>query len=49
MRSKEYTAFVKAYNNIDVRFLSDEELKHYAGVCDNGLLEAQDELYKRGL
>ena len=49
MRSKEYDNFVKAYNDIDVSCLSDNELKHYAGVCDNGLLEAQNELYKRGL
>lgn len=27
MRSKEYTAFVKAYDDIDVHSLSDEELK----------------------
>ena len=47
--SKEYAAFIKAYDDIDVHSLSDEELKHYAGVCDNGLLEAQNELYKRGL
>lgn len=49
MRSKEYNAFVKAYNDIDVRCLSDKELKLYAGVCDNSLLEAQNEIYKRGL
>lgn len=49
MRSKEYDNFVKAYNDIDVRCLSDNELKHYSGVCQNGLLEANRELYKRGL
>lgn len=49
MRSKEYTAFVKAYDNIDVHSLSDEELKKYANLSNNGLLEAQNELYKRGL
>lgn len=49
MRSKEYAAFVKAYDDIDVRFLSDEELKEYADLSNNGLLEAQNELYKRGL
>ena len=49
MRSNEYANFVKAYNDIDVRLLSDNELKRYACVCDNGLLEAQNELYKRGL
>lgn len=49
MRSKEYTAFVKVYDDIDVRSLSDKELKEYADLCNNGLLEAQNELYKRGL
>lgn len=49
MRSKEYTAFVKAYDNIDVHSLSDEELKKYADLSNNGLLEAQNELYRRGL
>ena len=49
MRSKEYTAFVKAYDNIDVHSLSDEELKKYADLSNNSLLEAQDELYRRGL
>lgn len=49
MRSKEYTAFVKVYDDIDVRSLSDTELKEYADLCNNGLLEAQNELYKRGL
>ena len=47
--SKEYEAFLKAYDNIDVRSLSDEELKKYADLSNNSLLEAQNELYKRGL
>lgn len=47
--SKEYEEFLKAYDNIDVRSLSDEELKKYADLSNNGLLEAQNELYKRGL
>lgn len=49
MRSKEYTAFVKAYEDIDVHSLSDEELKKYADLSNNGLLEANNELYRRGL
>lgn len=49
MRSKEYDAFVLAYDNIDVRAFTDEELKHYADLCNNGLLEANEELYRRGL
>ena len=49
MRSKEYAAFVKAYDDIDVRCLSDNELQRYASVCQNGLLEANRELYKRGI
>lgn len=49
MRSQEYTAFVKAYDDIDVRSLSDEELKHYANLCDNACIEAEDEIYRRGL
>ena len=49
MRSKEYTAFVKAYNDIDVRCLSDKELKSYADLCNNGLSEAFREFYKRGI
>lgn len=49
MRSKEYDAFVLAYDNIDVRAFTDEELKHYAAVCNNGLIEANEELYRRGL
>lgn len=49
MRSKEYAAFVKAYDNIDVSSLSDEELKKYADLCNNGLLEANRELYRREL
>ena len=47
--SKEYTAFVKAYDNIDVHSLSDEELKKYADLSNNGLIEASEELYRRGL
>ena len=47
--SKEYAAFIKAYDDIDVSSLSDEELKHYANKCDNGLIEANRELYKRGI
>lgn len=47
--SKEYEAFLKAYDNINVRDLSDEELKKYADLSNNGLLEAQNELYKRGM
>lgn len=49
MRSKEYTDFINAYDNIDVRVLSDDELKHYTDICENGLLEAHRETYKRGL
>lgn len=49
MRSKEYDAFVLAYDNIDVRAFTDEELKNYADLCNNGLIEANRELYKRGL
>lgn len=49
MRSKEYKTFCEAYDNVDVKTLSDEELKSYADLCDNGLLEANRELYKRGL
>lgn len=49
MRSKEYTAFCEAYDNIDISKLSDEELKDYAVMCNNALIEAQNELYKRGL
>ena len=49
MRSKEYAAFVKAYDDIDVRCLSDEDLQHYAVVSQNGLIEAEEEKYKRGL
>lgn len=47
--SKEYEEFLKAYDNIDVRSLSDEELKKYADLSNNGLLEANNELYRRGL
>lgn len=47
--SKEYEAFLKAYDNINVMGLSDEELKKYADLSNNGLLEAQNELYRRGL
>ena len=47
--SKEYEAFLKAYNSINVRSLSDEELKKYVDLSNNSLLEAQNELYKRGL
>lgn len=49
MRSKEYAAFVKAYDDIDPKSFTDEELKNYADLCNNGLLEANEELYKRGL
>lgn len=47
--SKEYEEFLKAYDNIDVRSLSDEELKKYADLSNNGLIEASEELYRRGL
>ena len=49
MRNKEYAAFFEAYESIDVSQLSDDELKDYAAMCNNALIEAQNELYKRGL
>lgn len=49
MRSKEYDTFVMAFDNIDIRGLTDDELKHYADICENGLLEAHREIYKRRL
>lgn len=49
MGNKEYAAFVKAYDEIDPKALTDEELKNYSDLCNNGLIEAQEELYKRGL
>lgn len=49
MRSKEYTAFCEAYDNVVIEALTDEELQSYADLCNNGLLEANRELYKRGL
>ena len=49
MKSKEYAAFVKAYDGIYPRYLTDEELQGYADLCNNGLIEANRELYKRGL
>lgn len=49
MRSKTYAAFVKAYDDIDPSALTDEELQSYADLCDNGLIEANRELYERGL
>lgn len=45
----EYEEFLKAYDNIDVRGLSDEELKKYADLSNNGLIEASEKLYRRGL
>lgn len=47
--SKKYKAFREDFDNVDVKTLTDEELKNYADLCNNGLLEAQNELYKRGL
>lgn len=49
MRSEEYKIFCEAYDNVDVSTLTDEELQGYADVCNNGLVEANRELYKRGL
>ena len=49
MRSKEYAAFFEAHESIDISQLSDDELKDYAVMCNNALIEAQNELYKRGL
>lgn len=36
-------------HSIDISKLSDEELKDYANKCDNSLIEANRELYKRGI
>lgn len=47
--SEEYEAFLKAYNSINVSNLSDDELKRYADLSNNGLTEAFKELYRRGL
>lgn len=49
MRSKEYKTFCEAYDNVDVKTLSDKELKSYADLCNNGLSEAFREFYKRGI
>jgi hypothetical protein len=49
MRSKEYAAFFEAYESIDISQLSGDELKEYAVMCNNALIEAQNELYKREL
>ena len=49
MESNKYAAFVNAYDNLDISALTDEELQEYADLCDNGLIEANRELYERGL
>lgn len=49
MRSKGYTALCEAWDDIVVNQLSDDELKDYANMCNNGLIEAQNEIYKRRL
>lgn len=47
--SKEYEAFLKVYDDIDLEALSDEELKKFHKLCYNGYIAAVEELYKRAL
>ena len=47
--SNEYKAFLKAYDDIDIKLLSDDELQKYCDLCHNGVIEAYEELRKRGL
>jgi len=42
-------AFDNIFDNIDVRKLSDELLQRFCDICDNGLIEAHEELRRRGL
>lgn len=44
-----YLYFVNAFDNIDVSKLSNKDLKQFRDICDNGLIAANGELYKRGL
>lgn len=44
-----YIYFVDAFDDIDISKLSDKDLKQFRDICDNGLIEADRELYKRGL
>lgn len=47
--SKEYEAFLKAYDDIDLEALSEEELDKFCSLCNNGYTDAIKELRKRGL
>lgn len=44
-----YFDFVDAYDNVDVRKLSDKVLQRFRDLCNNGVLEAERELRRRGL
>lgn len=44
-----YFDFVDAYDNVDVRKLSDKNLQRFRDLCENGVLEADRELRRRGL
>lgn len=41
--------FVRAENEVDSRKLSDEDLKAYHDICLVGVIDASEELRKRGL
>lgn len=49
MRSKEYNAFLEAYNNMDIDNLTDDELMFLEKVLQNTVLIIQRELRRRGI
>lgn len=42
-----YEEFADAYYNLDIQKLSDEQLRNYRNMCNNGYTESLEEIWKR--
>lgn len=47
--SKVLQALIDADDEIEIEKLSDEDLKRYSAIMENGVVDANREMYKRGL
>lgn len=44
-----YKALVRADDDIELEVLNDADLKAYRNLCQNGLIDAGEEIRRRGL
>lgn len=48
-KRREYIEFTTALDEVNVRELSDDDLRGFADLCQNALLDANEEIRNRGL